>query len=127
MAFPIAAGKRGFTLIELLVVLAILALLLTLATPRYFSNIEQSRLTVLRKNLQVTRATIDDFYGDNGRYPRSLEELVERGYMRAVPLDPITDSTATWILVAPEKGSGIFNLHSGAPGLTREGMAYSQF
>jgi len=127
MAFPIAAGKRGFTLIELLVVLAILALLLTIATPRYFSNIEQSRLTVLRKNLQVTRATIDDFYGDNGRYPRSLEELVERGYMRAVPLDPITDSTATWILVAPEKGSGIFNLHSGAPGLTREGMAYSQF
>jgi len=127
MAFPTAAGKRGFTLIELLVVLAILALLLTIATPRYFSNIEQSRLTVLRKNLQVTRATIDDFYGDNGRYPRSLEELVERGYMRAVPLDPITDSTATWILVAPEKGSGIFNLHSGAPGLTREGMAYSQF
>jgi general secretion pathway protein G len=127
MAFLIGAGKRGFTLIELLVVLAILALLLTIATPRYFSNIEQSKLTVLRKNLHVTRTTIDDFYGDNGRYPRSLEELVERGYMRTVPLDPITDSTATWILIAPEKGSGIFNLHSGAPGLTREGLAYKQF
>ena len=126
MASPTAAGERGFTLIELLVVLAILALLLTIAVPRFFGSIDQSKETVLRENLHITRGVIDRFYGDVGRYPNSLDELVERRYLRGLPLDPITESTATWLVVAPETGSGVFNLHSGAAGTARNGVPFSQ-
>ena len=126
MAFPTAAGRRGFTLIELLVVLAILSLLMTIAAPRFFSSIDQSKETVLRENLHITRGVIDKFYGDNGRYPQSLAELVERKYLRAIPLDPITGSSASWILVPPDTGTGIFNLYSGAPGTARDGLPFQQ-
>jgi len=74
---------RGFTLIELIVVMAIVSLLLTLALPRYFQSIDTSKETVLKENLRTVRETIDKFYGDTGRYPESLEELVERKYLRA--------------------------------------------
>ena len=124
MASPTGAGKGGFTLIELLVVLAILALLTTLAAPRFFRSIDQSKETVLRENLHITRAVIDKFYGDNGRYPLSLAELVERKYLRAIPLDPLTGSNASWILVPPEGGAGVFDLYSGAPGTARDGLPY---
>lgn len=126
MAFRTGAGDRGFTLIELLVVLAILSLLLTIAAPRFFRSIDQSKETVLRENLHIARETIDKFYGDNGRYPTSLEELVERKYLRAVPLDPLTESTSTWILVPPETGAGVYNLYSGAQGVTREGLPFGR-
>ncbi len=126
MASPTSAGKHGFTLIELLVVLAILALLLTIAVPRFFRGIDQSKETVLRENLHITRDIIDKFYGDNGRYPASLDELVQRRYLRALPRDPITESPATWLLVEPEKGSGVYDLHSGAAGNTRSGIPFGQ-
>jgi general secretion pathway protein G len=126
MASSTGAGKRGFTLIELLVVLAILALLLTIAAPRFFRSIDQSKETVLKENLHITREVIDKFYGDNGRYPHTLGELVERNYLRSLPLDPMTGSSATWILVAPDHGAGVFNLYSGAAGSTREGMPFGR-
>jgi general secretion pathway protein G len=126
MAYPTGAGKRGFTLIELLVVLAILALLLTIAAPRFFSSIDQSKETVLRQNLHITRATIDKFYADQGRYPATLDELVERHYLRALPLDPVTESSATWVLIAPDSGIGVYNLRSGASGFTRAGVALGE-
>jgi general secretion pathway protein G len=122
MAYRTGAGRRGFTLIELLVVLAILALLLTVSVPRYFRSIEQSKETILRENLHITRKAIDGFYGDHGRYPESLGELVERGYLRALPLDPITESSATWIVVPPSSGSGVFDIRTGAAGQARSGL-----
>ena len=129
MAFPTGAGSRsilrGFTLIELLVVLAILALLLTLATPRLFHSLDRSKETVLRENLHVTRGVINKFYTDHGRYPRALDELVERQYLRALPRDPVTDSNATWLLVVDERGQGVADLRSGAPGLTADGLPFS--
>ncbi|HTD06012.1 type II secretion system protein, partial [Undibacterium sp.] len=70
--------RRGFTLIELLVVLAIVALLLSLALPRYFTSIDKTKEIVLVENLQTTRNVIDKFYADTGRYPESLSELVQR-------------------------------------------------
>lgn len=115
--------QTGFTLIELLVVLAIVALLLTLAVPRYFQSIDASKETILAENLRITRETIDKFYGDTGRYPESLEELVEKKYLRALPVDPITESTATWVIVPPDdtdKGN-IYDIKSGASGSTRDG------
>src|ERR1700712_3500715 len=94
----------GFTLIELLVVLAIVALLLTLAVPRFFPSIDSAKDTILADNLRNTRAVIEQYYSDTGRYPDSLEQLVEKKYIRAVPLDPITESSSSWIIVPPEDG-----------------------
>ena len=92
---------HAFTLIELLVVMAVVALLLTLALPRYFQSIEVSKETVLVENLRVARDAIDKFYSDTGRYPDSLEELVEKKYLRGVPYDPIAESSERWVIAAP--------------------------
>lgn len=117
----------GFTLIELLVVLAIIAVMLTLAVPRYFGQIDTAKETVLRDNLKTTRDVIDKFYGDTGRYPESLEELVEKRYLRATPVDPITGVSGSWVLVPPPDGykGMVYDLKSGAPGATREGRQFA--
>ena len=119
----------GFTLIELLVVMAIIALLLSMAMPRYFNSVEKSREAVLRENLALTRQALDKYYGDNGKYPDTLEQLVSRKYLRSLPLDPDTDSSATWIIVPPdmpEKGA-VFDLKSGAAGNARDGTEYKEW
>lgn len=120
---------KGFTLIELLVVMAIIVLLLSLAVPRYFHSVDNSRETILRQNLSLTRQTLDKYYGDNGVYPDSLEMLVSKKYLRNLPLDPITGSDTTWIIVPPdepEKG-GVFDLRSGATGKAKDGRDYKDF
>lgn len=119
--------RRGFTLIEMIVAMAILALLLTIAVPRYFDSLDRSKDAVLMENLKVTRDVIDKFYGDNGRYPESLDELVEKRYLRALPVDPITQSNRSWIIVPPEpplRGQ-LYDLHSGAKGRAKDGRPYS--
>ena len=118
---------RGFTLIELLLVLAIVSLLLTLALPQYFHSIDASKEKVLAENLLVTRDAIDKFYGDVGRYPDSLDELVEKHYLRALPFDPVADSATTWVIVAPpdEQFPGkVYDIRSGASGSTSGGQPY---
>ena len=127
---PMPAPKRkGFTLIELLVVLGIIALLLTLAVPRYFPTVDAAKETILADNLRNMRDIIDQFYADRGRYPDSLDQLVEKKYLRALPVDPITDSSATWILVPPEDAAkgAIYSIRSGAPGNSRAGKPYSEW
>jgi general secretion pathway protein G len=121
--------RRGFTLIELLVVLAIISTLLMLVAPRYFHKVDAAKEAVLRDNLRSVRDVIDKFYGDNGRYPEALEELVERKYLRSLPVDPITESTTTWQLVpVPDGHKGtVYDLHSGAPGADREGNKYADW
>lgn len=126
-----AGGSRnrveGFTLVELLIVMAIMALLLTLALPRYFSSMERSREVALEQNLKVTRDTIDKFYADRGTYPDSLQQLVEARYLKSVPIDPITESVETWVIVSPEpphKG-GVADIYSGAQGNLRNGQPYA--
>jgi general secretion pathway protein G len=119
----------GFTLIELLVTMAIIALLLSLAVPRYFSSIEKAKETVLRENLHQIRDSIDKFYGDRGRYPATLEDLVTQKYLRKIPPDPITDSDKSWVLIPPadtQKG-GVYDVKSGAPGAGRDGSAYESW
>ncbi len=132
MGFPTKNGdamlKRGFTLIELLVVLAIVAMLLTLATPRYFQSIDTSKQSILVENLRQTRDVLDKFYADTGRYPESLDELVERKYLKSLPYDPVTQSSKTWIILPP-KGSergAVYNIQSGAPGQNRYGVPYAE-
>ena len=118
--------RAGFTLIELLVVMSIIGLLLALSMPRYFNSLERSKEIALAENLKVLRVQIDQFYGDRGRYPETLEELVEAKYLRAVPVDPITDSSQTWQLDAPPEGPGVMDVHSGAEGSTRNGVPYGE-
>jgi general secretion pathway protein G len=120
---------RGFTLIELLVVLAIIATLLTIALPRYFSSVDKSKEVVLRENLYVTRDAIGKYYSDKGKYPESLEALATDKYLRGVPVDPVTESSATWIVVPPEdpKKGAVYDLKSGAPGKALDGTLYSEW
>ncbi|WP_291990389.1 prepilin-type N-terminal cleavage/methylation domain-containing protein [Candidatus Accumulibacter sp. ACC007] len=120
---------QGFTLIELLVVLSIIALLLTLAVPRYFNSIDVSKEAVLRENLHLVRETIDKFYADKGRYPDSLDELVSEKYLRSLPHDPITGSARTWLLIAPDSvgvEGRVYDLKSGAAGATRDGQPFAE-
>ena len=122
-------ARGGFTLIELLVVLAIVALMLTLAMPRYLPRIDGARETVLAENLRTVRDVLAHYYGDTGRYPESLQQLVDQHYLAALPQDPLTDSSTTWVLQAPDDGSpgAVRNLHSGAPGNDRQGRPYAQW
>jgi general secretion pathway protein G len=119
----------GFTLIELLVVMTIVALLLTLALPRYFGSIDKSKEAVLKENLHQMREAISRYYADKGRYPESLETLAADKYLRRVPLDPITESTSTWQVVQPEdrEKSGVYDVRSGASGKSSDGSEYAQW
>ena len=121
--------KRGFTLIELLVVITIIALLLTIAVPRYFGGVDRAKEAVLHENLNIMRESLDKFFADTGKYPDSLDELVSRRYLRKLPVDPITESADTWVIVPPAyptKGS-VFDVKSGAQGSARDGTSYSEW
>lgn len=119
--------QRGFTLIELLVVLTIIGVLLSIASPRYFASLERSKEVALRQDLSVMRGAIANFYSDTNRYPESLDELVQRKYLKAIPVDPITESSKTWQSVAPPnpKETGLYDVFSGAKGNTRDGQRFS--
>ena len=121
-----ARAGTGFTLIELLVVMAIVAMLLTLALPRYFSSIDRTKEAVLRQDLATLRDSLDKYHGDTGRYPDALQDLVTRKYLRTIPVDPLTESNATWIVVPPgdpSKGM-VYDVKSGASGEAADGTAY---
>ena len=120
--------KRGFTLIELLVVLAIVATLLTLAVPRYFQHVERSKEAVLKENLATVRDAIDKYHADTQTWPARLDTLAERRYLRAVPTDPITERTDTWLIVQPPDGeAGVYDLRSGAEGNGLDGVPYADW
>jgi general secretion pathway protein G len=116
----------GFTLIELLVVMSIIGVLLTLAVPRYFRTVQRSKETVLRHDLSVVRESIDKFYGDLGQYPEALGALVDKRYIRNVPVDPFTKSAETWLLVASEDPDhpGLRDIHSGSPDIASDGSPF---
>lgn len=127
----LASGRRagGFTMIELLVVLAIVALLLTIAVPRYFSSLEAARESALAQTLKASRDAIDRYYGDKGRYPDSLQELVDKRYLRSLPFDPVLESSTGWTIVPPEadaKGQ-IQDIRSGAPGVGQGGKPFQEW
>ena len=123
-------GKgEGFTLVELLVVLAIIAMLLTLAVPKYFVGIERAKEATLKHNLNTIRESIDKFYADTGHYPKTLDDLVERKYIRKLPIDPITESESTWVITPPETPmpGDVYDIHSGALGIAIDGTQYADW
>jgi general secretion pathway protein G len=120
---------RGFTLIELLVVMAIIATLASIAAPRYFKSLENSREVALRANLKAMREAIDQFYQDTGKWPASLDDLVKNRYLREIPVDPVVGDATSW---APVKqtgttGAGIRDIRSGAAGTPRDGTRYEDW
>lgn len=120
---------RGFTLIELLVVMAIVATLLSIAAPRYFDHIDRSREATLHQSLSVMRDAIDKFRADTGTYPEDLDALVNKRYLRKVPIDPVTERADSWLLVPPPDGSGegVWDVRSGAEGRGKDGTRYADW
>ena len=116
----------GFTLIELLVVMTIIGVLLTIAVPRYFRSVERAKETVLKHDLSVMRESIDKFYADLNLYPETLAMLVEKRYLRSVPVDPFTKSAESWVLIPSEDPDrpGIRDLHSGSPEAASDGSPF---
>jgi general secretion pathway protein G len=121
--------EKGFTLIELLVVMAIIAMLLSLTMPRYFHSVDKSKEAALRADLNGLREAIDKYYGDNAKYPDSLDDLVAKKYLRDIPPDPMTDSNLTWVIIAPSDSSQgkVYNVRSAALGNAKDGSPFSQW
>ena len=119
----VGAAMRGFTLIELLVVMTIIGTLLSIAVPRYFRSLQHARETVLKQDLSILREAIDKYYADLNLYPETLPALVEKRYIRALPIDPFTKLNDTWTLVPSDDPdhAGIRDLHSGAADVASDG------
>ncbi|MCB1058321.1 MAG: prepilin-type N-terminal cleavage/methylation domain-containing protein [Acidobacteria bacterium] len=136
------AGERGFTLLEMIIVVTMIGILATLAIPALIHSPRRAQEAVLKTNLRTIRDVINQFYADKGQYPTSLEALVDEGYLRTVPIDPITKTSDTWQLVydeveegeepaetdLPEEGEpGIVDVYSGAEGMSLDGTPYSEW
>jgi general secretion pathway protein G len=108
--------------------MAIIATLLSIVAPKYFNSLNHSKETVLRQDLNIMRDAIDKFNSDIGKYPEDLAELVEKRYLRAIPVDPVTESAATWIAVpAPNAVGGIYDVHSGSSEQAKDGTLYESW
>lgn len=121
--------RKGFTLIELLVVMTVIALLLSIVAPRYFKSVSKAKEAVLKQDLATMRDALDKYHADTGKYPDSLDDLVAKQYIRAIPVDPITNSATTWVVLPPastERGK-VFDIKSSAPSVAKDGSAYSDW
>jgi general secretion pathway protein G len=128
MVVNILNGKRGFTLLELSVVIAIIGILVMIVVPNGRAYTQRARESTLKQQLTIFRDTIDKFYADNKRYPSTLDELVEKGYLRMIPIDPFTNSNDTWITESSEVGSDdIYNIHSGSEKRGLDGSKVSEW
>jgi general secretion pathway protein G len=134
LRIPIGNRRRGFTLIELLIVMSIVTILVSLAIPIYQKSILRSRETVLHNNLFTIRQVIDEYTYDKQKAPQALQDLVQEGYLREVPKDPMTDSNTTWRLVmedavqsVDQTEPGIFDVHSGSDKTSLEGTPYADW
>jgi general secretion pathway protein G len=128
------AQKResGFTLFELMIVMAIIAILASVAVPSYINAVRHGREAALRQDLWVMRQAIDSYTVDKEKAPQSLDDLVQAGYLKTIPVDPMTGSSDTWmpdtsdtLMDIDQTAGGINNVHSGAQGLASDGSSYN--
>lgn len=133
--WPVAnRGTAGFTLIELLVVISMISILAAMGIAQYRNSVRRAQEATLKTDLFHMRDAIDQYYADKGKYPASLEALVTDGYLRKLPVDPMTQSATTWTTepapadpANPSAEPGVYNVKSGATGTSMEGTAYSEF
>jgi general secretion pathway protein G len=107
--------------VELMVVLTVIALLLSVVVPDYVGRLRRAEEAVLKENLMMMRDALDKHYGDAGKYPSNLQDLVAKRYLRAVPADPFTQSASTWVAVPPDdpRKGGVYDVRSAAKGYER--------
>ena len=120
-------NQRGFTLLELSIALSIATILVTLAYPSFTQSVVKAREAGLKQNLFVIRDVLDQFRADNGNYPDALADLVTSGYLKQMPIDPITKSNETWQEIPDEEEGGVFDVRSGSELVSREGTPYNQW
>ena len=124
--------RRGFTLLELMIVLTLIAVLVSIAVPMYRALILRSRESTLKVNLHSLRDVIDQYTADKKKAPQTLQDLVDGGYFRELPLDPMTRQRDTWVVdfdtsvsVSDQTETGITNVHSASTGVSTEGTTYN--
>jgi general secretion pathway protein G len=127
-------GRSGFTMIELMIVMTVITILVSVAVPFYQKSIIRSKESVLRNNLFTLRTVIDEFTMDKGKAPQTLQDLVSEGYLRSVPVDPLTGSDQDWKVVmedamtsVSQSEPGIFDVRSGSDKTSLEGTPYSEW
>lgn len=127
-------GRRGFTLVEILIVMTIVSLLVTIAIPIYTRAITRTKESILRSNLFTMRTVIDEYTYDKQKAPQTLQDLVTEGYLKQIPLDPITGTNDTWRLemedamrAANQTEPGIFDVKSGSDQKASDGTAYADW
>ncbi|MCS7023776.1 MAG: type II secretion system GspH family protein [Bryobacteraceae bacterium] len=125
---------RAFTLIELMIAMAVVSILVSVAVPMFNKALIRGKETILRQNLFAMRTVIDEYTYDKGKAPQTLEDLVTAGYLRKIPIDPITNSDRTWRIIMEDASNavnqsepGIFDVRSGADKMSLEGTPYSEW
>ncbi len=128
------SGERGFTIIELMVVMTIIVTLATIGMVQYRQSVQFAKESVLKDDLFKLRDAIDQYYADKNQYPPSLEDLVSSGYVRAIPKDPITNSTTSWQAVPaepdpnnPSVAPGVYDVKSGSDLASMDGSRYADW
>ena len=136
------SAEAGFTLLELIIVVALIGIIAGIAVPNLVQRPRRAKEAVLKHNLMSMRDVLDQYYGDKGHYPSDLQTLVDDGYFRTLPIDPITDSSETWEVVyeeidpdfapaetdLPEDGApGIIDVHSGSEEISLDGTPYNEW
>lgn len=128
-------NEKGYTLIELMIVIGIIGLLVSIALPQYRYAQQKAKEAVLRENLTRMREVLDQYFSDKGKYPASLQTLVDDNYFRKMPVDPITGRDDTWEIIYEEMGdnptpdqvAGVYDVKSGAQGVSNDGKPYNEF
>jgi general secretion pathway protein G len=130
----VKSSRRGYTLIELIIVMAIISILVSVAVPLYQKSLTRTKESLLHSHLQTLRIVIDEYTFDKKKAPQTLEDLVTEGYLRAVPIDPITGSDQTWrkivedsLTAVDQTQPGIFDVRSGSDLTSLEGTPYSEW
>lgn len=127
-------AEAGFTLVELMIVMLVIGILASLAIPAFIAQIKAAREAVLKEDLHIMRNAIDSYTMDKEKGPQSLDDLVQAGYLKEIPVDPVTHSNSTWVTATSDvlesvdqSEPGINDVHSGSDGQGTDGRPYSEW